>query len=75
VTHCSSGSFISSRKSSFFEPHQHAFGQHRDGGVALGLGDQRFLAEGVAHAELGQPDAFLVQRRLARDQHLPLTMA
>ena len=40
------------------QAHQHAVGQHRDRGVALGLGDQRFLAEGVAHAELGQLDAF-----------------
>ena len=50
------------------EAHQHAVGQHRDGGVALGAGDQRFLAEGLAHAEFGEPDAFAVQRRLAADR-------
>ena len=50
------------------EPHQHAVGEHGDGGVALGFGDQRFFAERVAHAELGELDAFLVERRLARDR-------
>ena len=50
------------------EPHQHAVGEHGHRGIALGLGDQRLLAEGVTDAELGELDAFLVERRLARHQ-------
>ncbi len=49
------------------QPHQHAVGDHGHGGVALHIGDQRFLAEGIAHLELGEPHAILVERRLARD--------
>ena len=52
------------------EAHEHAVGQHGDGGVALGFGDQRFFAEGVADAELGELDAFAVERRLARHDAL-----
>jgi len=42
-----------------------AFGGHGDGGVALRLGNQGFLAEAVPRPQLGELDAFLVERRLA----------
>ena len=61
---------MSSRKSCLLRRISTPSVEHRDGRVALGLGDQRFFAERVAHAELGELDAFLVERRLARDDAL-----
>jgi hypothetical protein len=57
------------------EPHEHAIRQHCHRGVALGFGDQGLFTESLSDAELGELDSFLVERRLARDQARPCTIA